>query len=193
MWIRGGSMSLLLALGGCHGGASSAPAEEPAATGGEEAAIPAAPAGRVAVATLESAPGESVGGTVTFTEVDGQVQVQANVTGLTPGAHGFHVHEVGDCSAPDFSSAGGHFAPEGNPHGAPTAAAHHTGDLGNIEAGADGTASHTITSPVLTLGEGPSSIIGKAVIVHAGADDLTSQPSGAAGGRVACGVIHEAS
>jgi Cu-Zn family superoxide dismutase len=185
-------MSLLLALGGCHGGASSAPAEETAATGGEAVAA-AAPAGRVAVATLESAPGESVSGTVTFTEVDGQVQVQADVAGLTPGAHGFHVHEVGDCSAPDFSSAGGHFAPEGNPHGAPTAAMHHTGDLGNIEAGADGTASHSTTSQVITLGGGPSSIIGKAVIVHAGADDLTSQPSGAAGGRVACGVIHEAS
>jgi Cu-Zn family superoxide dismutase len=192
MWIRGGSLSLLLALGGCHGGASSAPADETASTGGESAAA-AAPAGRVAVATLESAPGGSVGGTVTFTEVDGQVQVEADLTGLTPGAHGFHVHEVGDCSAPDFSSAGGHFAPEGHPHGAPTAAMHHAGDLGNIEAGADGTAHHTITSPAITLEEGPNSIIGRAVIVHADADDMTSQPSGAAGGRVACGVIHEAS
>ena len=86
----------MLALSGCHGGeaSSAAPVDEAAGTGGE-AAITAAPTGRVAVATLESAAGESVSGTVTFTEVDGQVQVEADVTGLTPGAHGFHVHEVG--------------------------------------------------------------------------------------------------
>ena len=112
----------------------------------------------------------------------------ARVTGLTPGTHGFHVHEFGDCSAADFTSAGGHFNPMAQPHGAPQAAARHVGDLGNIEAGADGVATLDWTDTQLAF-EGMHGIVGRAVIVHAKADDLKTQPTGDAGGRLACAVI----
>jgi Cu-Zn family superoxide dismutase len=163
-----------------------------------------AAAGR-AVAVLHAAPGISEGsisqtaisehplkgkveGTVWFDPAAGGVKVKARVSGLTPGTHGFHVHEFGDCSAADFTSAGGHFNPMAQPHGAPQAAARHVGDLGNIEAGADGVASLDWTDTQLAF-EGHHGIIGRAVIVHAKADDLKTQPTGDAGGRLACGVI----
>ncbi|HEX7071516.1 MAG TPA: superoxide dismutase family protein [Rhodothermales bacterium] len=145
-------------------------------------------------AQLQPTQGNNVSGTVTFTEVAGGVRVVANITGLQPGEHGFHVHETGDCSASDASSAGGHYSPEGAPHGAPTDAAgqRHMGDLGNIEADSSGTAMYERVDEVLAL-SGPNSIIGKAVIVHANMDDLESQPSGNAGARVACGIIMQGS
>ena len=135
-----------------------------------------------------------VSGTVTFTPTDDGLQVSYSVDGLEPGAHGFHVHENGDCGAgadgTPGGAAGGHYAPEGSPHGAPdeSADARHTGDFGNIQAGADGRAMGTFLDPVAALG-GPNGIAGKALLIHGGADDLTSQPSGDAGARVACGVI----
>jgi superoxide dismutase, Cu-Zn family len=142
-----------------------------------------------AVATMRPAAGSTAEGTVTFTAVaGGGVAVKASLKGLGPGTHGFHVHEFGDCTAPDATSAGGHFNPKGNPHGAPTDAARHAGDLGNVQAAADGTASLEWTDPAMTL-EGPESVVGHAVIVHANPDDLKTQPTGNAGGRVACGVI----
>ncbi|MEX2401540.1 MAG: superoxide dismutase family protein [Rhodothermales bacterium] len=141
-----------------------------------------------AVAQLEPTEGNDVTGTVTFTALNGSVQIEGSVMNLSPGEHGFHVHEVGDCSAPDASSAGGHFNPEGVDHGARTDDVRHVGDLGNIEAGPDGTAEFFFEDDRLAL-SGEHSIIGRAVVVHGGADDLTSQPSGAAGARVACGVI----
>lgn len=149
-----------------------------------------APMEMAAHARLAPTNGNSVQGEVTFTPGDNGVRVVARVTGLTPGNHGFHVHETGDCSAPDASSAGGHFAPKGSPHGAPEAPAaeRHAGDLGNLQAGQNGTANYDRVDPVLTL-NGPASIVGKAVIVHAGQDDFTTQPSGNAGSRLACGVI----
>jgi Cu-Zn family superoxide dismutase len=105
-----------------------------------------------------------------------------------PGPHGFHIHEKGDCSAADASSAGGHFNPTGKPHGGPDSDARHAGDFGNIEADATGNARYSRTFSDLTL-DGESSIIGKAIIVHQKADDLKTQPSGDAGGRIGCGVI----
>ncbi len=128
-------------------------------------------------------------GTVTFSEVADGVRVQASITGLAPGKHGFHVHEKGDCSAPDASSAGDHFNPTGQPHGAPDSSARHEGDMGNIEADASGTANLNYVDHTLSLVPGDRSIVGHAVIVHANPDDLTSQPSGNAGARLACGVI----
>jgi Cu-Zn family superoxide dismutase len=107
---------------------------------------------------------------------------------LNPGTHGFHVHEFGDCSAPDFASAGGHFNPTSEPHAGPKDAHRHEGDLGNVEAGADGSVAVDYTDSGLRF-EGDKSILGRAVVVHANADDLKTQPSGNAGGRVACGVI----
>jgi Cu-Zn family superoxide dismutase len=146
-----------------------------------------APATR-AVAQLHPLGGSGVSGTVTFAPVAGGVQVSARLSGLTPGAHGFHVHEFGDCSAPDGTSAGGHFNPAGEPHGGPTDAHRHAGDMGNVTAGADGTATLEYVDSHLSF-EGATSVLGRGVIVHARADDLKTQPTGNAGGRVACGVI----
>ena len=114
------------------------------------------------------------------------VLITAHLQGLTEGEHGIHVHEKGDCSAPDASSAGEHFAP-GEPHGAPDAqeGQRHEGDLGNVMAGADGSATYQRMDNVIDL----SSIIGKAVIVHAGRDDMRTQPSGNSGARIGCGVV----
>ncbi len=148
----------------------------------------AAPVEQTAIARLQPTQGNNVLGTLTFTSINDAVRVEGEITGLPPGSHGFHVHEFGDCSAPDASSAGGHYNPTGQPHGAPDDSLRHVGDLGNIEAGQDSTASVNIVDSILTL-SGPNSIVGKAVVVHADADDLESQPSGNAGARLACGVI----
>ncbi|SMO83023.1 superoxide dismutase family protein [Gracilimonas mengyeensis] len=130
--------------------------------------------------------GESgVSGTVTFTKANDGVQVQGNFAGLEPGMHGFHIHQYGDCSADDGTSAGGHFNPAGNDHAAPTDSSRHMGDLGNLEANENGEATIDYTDSVIDM----SQILGRGLIIHAGEDDLTSQPTGAAGSRLACGVI----
>lgn len=133
--------------------------------------------------------GNTAKGEVRFYKVDGGVRVVASMEGLSPGRHGFHLHEKGDCGAADASSAGGHFNPAGTPHGAPTAerTARHAGDLGNLEAGADGKARYDRVDPVLDYGQ----LAGLSVLVHAGEDDLTSQPAGNSGARVGCGVIRD--
>ncbi len=141
-----------------------------------------------AICVLHGTEGNMVSGTVTFTKSDSGVVVVADIKGLTPGKHGFHVHEYGDCSALDAKSAGGHFNPENKKHAGPNDPERHAGDLGNIVAGPDSTAHFQGTDALLTL-NGKHSIIGRAIIVHAGEDDLTSQPSGNSGARVACGVI----
>ena len=141
-----------------------------------------------AIAVLVPTAGNHVTGTVVFTQTPGGLRVVADVSGLTPGKHGFHVHEFGDCSAPDGMSAGGHYNPSGMPHSAPTAGHRHAGDLGNLVAGPDGKAHLEWVDPVLGL-EGPASVIGRSVVVHEKEDDLKSQPTGNAGPRVACGVI----
>ena len=136
-----------------------------------------------AIAVLSPTEGNDLQGTVTFIQTPEGVRVQANLTGLTAGTeHGFHVHQYGDCSASDGTSAGGHFNPHGADHARPDAASRHVGDLGNSEA------TYDRVDTQLAF-EGESSIIGRAVIVHGGTDDLSSQPSGAAGPRIACGVI----
>src|ERR1043165_6008175 len=143
-----------------------------------------------AIAKLESRSGSQVTGTVTFTKSGDQVEVVADIQNLKPGHHGFHLHEKGDCSAPDAASAGGHFNPTHQHHGGPTSAEHHAGDLGNIEADAFGKA-HTDWKGKLDL-SGPNSIIGKSVVVHEKEDDLKTDPAGNAGSRVACGAIEAA-
>ena len=149
-----------------------------------------APAGPVTKATAELSPtkGSTVAGLVTFTKVEGGVNIVADVTGLAPGKHGFHVHEFGDCSAPDASSAGGHFNPHHSDHGAPGAALRHAGDFGNLEADESGKAHYERVDKIISL-NGADSIVGHAVIVHEKVDDLKTQPTGNAGARVACGVI----
>jgi Cu-Zn family superoxide dismutase len=141
-----------------------------------------------AVAVLSPTKGNNVSGTVTFTKVEGGVKIVADVTGLKPGEHGFHIHEFGDCSAPDATSAGGHFNPQHAQHGAPDAAARHAGDFGNLIADDSGKAHYERVDTMMTL-DGANSVLGHAVIVHEKADDLKTQPTGNAGGRVACGVI----
>jgi superoxide dismutase, Cu-Zn family len=142
-----------------------------------------------AIAVLHPTAGNRVTGTVTFTEVADGVQVHAEIAGLTPGKHGFHVHEFGDCTAPDLSSAGGHFNPTNKPHAAPDATERHVGDMGNVEADASGKAKLDYVDHEISLANDQRSAIGRSVVVHAKADDLKSQPAGDSGARIACGVI----
>jgi Cu-Zn family superoxide dismutase len=156
----------------------------------EKPAPPPPPAPKHATATMEGTKKfKTVKGTVEFKEVPDGIEVTANIEGLKKGDHGFHIHEKGDCSAPDAASAGGHFNPSKHKHGGPDAAEHHEGDLGNLTADKDGKASKTFTMKGITLGDGDTSIVGKGFIIHEKADDLKTQPTGNAGGRVACGVI----
>ena len=141
-----------------------------------------------AIAVLSPASGSTVSGTVTFTKSEDRVAILAEVTGLTPGKHGFHIHEFGDCSAKDASSAGGHYNPTKDPHAGHDAEKRHIGDMGNLEADASGKARLELKDKMMKF-SGSNSIIGYAVIVHEKADDLQTQPTGDAGGRVACGVI----
>lgn len=160
-------------------------------------ADPLAPAEPSAGATIQPLGGSGVSGTVLFMPTAGGLQVTYTLDGLAPGRHGFHVHENGDCGPGPDGAAGGaageHFAPTGSPHGAETAPVgqRHAGDFGNVEADADGHAAGTFVDAVATL-DGATGIVGKAVVVHTGEDDLTSQPSGDAGDRVGCGVIQSA-
>jgi Cu-Zn family superoxide dismutase len=142
-----------------------------------------------ASAQLQPTAGNSATGTVNFTQKGDKLLVQADITGLTPGDHGFHIHEKGDCSAPDGTSAGGHFNPTSQEHGNPDSAHHHFGDLPMLTADATGHAKITVELDSITLAPGSGNIIGRGVIVHAKADDYQTQPTGNSGGRVACGVI----
>lgn len=137
------------------------------------------------VAVVHPTEGNNATGTVTFEETENGVRVQAEIQGLSEGNHGFHIHQYGDCTASDATSAGGHYNPTDNPHGAPDDTERHMGDMGNIEANAQGLASIDYVDDTIQL----NSILGRAVVVHGGEDDLTSQPSGDAGSRLACGVI----
>jgi Cu-Zn family superoxide dismutase len=141
-----------------------------------------------AIAVLHPTEGGRVMGIVTFVKTEEGIEITADVEGLSPGKHGFHIHEYGDCSALDATSAGGHFNPEDMPHGAPTDMERHVGDLGNLIADPEGMAHYQRMDSLISF-SGPHSIIGLAVIIHQGEDDFTSQPTGNAGSRVACGVI----
>jgi Cu-Zn family superoxide dismutase len=148
--------------------------------------------GPQATATLTPTAGNAVSGTVTFSREGDDVLVVADVTGLKPNQrHGFHIHEKGDCSAPDASSAGGHFNPTGAPHGNPGQSAHHAGDMPNLQADDQGRATLRYTLSDVDLGQGERGIVGRAVIVHGGTDDYRSQPAGNSGPRLACGVIRK--
>jgi Cu-Zn family superoxide dismutase len=156
----------------------------------QEAAPPASvgPVINKAIVVIYPTEGNEVRGTVTFTRGDGTIEVMANLTGLPPGEHGFHIHQYGDASAADGTSAGGHFNPADKSHGGPDSEERHVGDLGNITANENGVATLDRNDTHLSL-DGPNSILGRGVIIHAGADDLTSQPTGAAGARLGIGVI----
>jgi Cu-Zn family superoxide dismutase len=151
----------------------------------------AAPAGSTqAMASVAGLGASKVTGALTFTQLaEGGVRVEGVLSGLTPGGeHGFHVHQNGDCSDPEGKSAGPHFNPSEKEHG-DIVGDSHVGDLGNISADDQGRATINVVKANATLGTDDHSYIGRAVVVHAKADDLQSQPAGDSGGRVACGVI----
>ncbi|ODU43544.1 MAG: superoxide dismutase [Lysobacteraceae bacterium SCN 69-48] len=165
----------------------------------QEAAPPAAPAAtahnastaRQAIANLASASGSLVSGRLTLVPMGDGVHITGEIGGLQANSsHGFHIHEKGDCSAADASSAGGHFNPAAKPHGRTGHGAHHAGDGDNLVADSQGVARVNAHFSGVSLGGGSANdIAGRALIVHANADDYSSQPAGNAGARVACGLI----
>ncbi|MCJ0762309.1 superoxide dismutase family protein [Variovorax terrae] len=145
--------------------------------------------GPAATSQLQARSGSTAGGTVRFVQHGDHVMVHAEVTGLAPGQqHGFHIHDKGDCSAPDAMSAGGHYNPANTPHG-PQNAAHHGGDMPSLQADASGKAVADFHLMGVTVADGPTSIVGRAVIVHKDPDDYKTQPTGNSGARIACGLI----
>src|SRR3954447_22972593 len=160
------------------------------------AAPPATPA-KTAMAKLQGDPGNTAfSGSITFSPApDGGVHVVADVKGVPPGNHGLHLHANGECVHGDepgkhFSSAGGHFNPANAPHACPPTDPRHAGDFGNIVVDAGGNGHLDFVSKDISVAAGATSVMGKAVILHAGADDCTPQPPGNSGDRLACGVIH---
>jgi superoxide dismutase, Cu-Zn family len=142
-----------------------------------------------AKAVLSPTAGNQASGTVSFTREGDKIHVLADIAGLGAGtSHGFHIHEFGDCSAPDASSAGAHYNPTGHQHAGPPSP-RHAGDLGNVVADAEGKAHLDLVVDTMDLGCGPAMVLGRGVVVHANPDDLTTQPTGNSGPRIACGVI----
>jgi Cu-Zn family superoxide dismutase len=165
---------------------STAPTEQPTPTSSSSSALVAPDA---AIANIEPTEGNECRGTVRFTQDDNQVDVLVELTGLVPGkTHAMHIHENGDCSAPDAMSAGSHYNPGGHPHALPPATPRHAGDLGNIVADSDGKARVEMKVDSLSIDGTMNPIRNRSVIVHTQADD-GSQPTGNAGGRIGCGVI----
>jgi Cu-Zn family superoxide dismutase len=152
------------------------------------AAPPAAPAPTNAVAILTPVAGHTGSGTIHFTVVPTGLHITADVSGFHPGKHGFHIHEYGDLTASDLSSLGGHFNPTGQVHGGPDSAHHHAGDLGNLVIGDDGQGHVDEVVANLSL-SGDTSILGRSVVIHEGEDDMSSQPAGNSGMRIAAAVI----
>ena len=181
----------MLGLGAC----ASAPTTSipsPVTTTGRWTSPPTAVSpGTRAIAHLAGASGSLVSGTLVLVQTRVGVRIQGDIGGLAPGStHGFHVHETGDCSAADASSAGGHFNPGGSPHGKAGTAIHHAGDIDNIVVDASGVAHVDATVQGMVLGGGSSAnILGRALVVHAAPDDYRTQPSGNSGARIACGVV----
>jgi Cu-Zn family superoxide dismutase len=143
-----------------------------------------------ASATLAPTKGSSVKGSATFEQRGDKVRISANVSGLRPnGEFGFHIHEVGDCSSGDGMSTKGHYNPQGKPHAAHSSAERHAGDLPSLKSDGSGNATMSADIDIITVNAGPTSIIGRGLIVHAQPDDFKTQPTGNAGARSACGVI----
>jgi Cu-Zn family superoxide dismutase len=149
--------------------------------------------GEKATANLEPTKGSNVRGTVNFAQSGNKVRVSANISGLRPnGEFGFHIHEAGDCSSGDGMSAKGHFNPQGKPHAHAGASERHAGDLPSLKSDANGNATLNTDLDIITVSPGPTSVIGRGLIVHAQPDDFKTQPTGNAGARSACAVIQRA-
>ena len=159
-------------------------------TSGESTGAGGGSTAAAAAAQIAPKSGSSVTGEATVTQKDGKVSMMVRLSNAPPGAHAVHLHEKGDCSAPDASSAGEHWNPDGRPHGKRGSGVYHAGDLGNIEVGPDGTGSLTLDAEDWSLdAASPKNPVGKAVIVHAQADDFATQPDGAGGQKIGCGVL----
>ncbi len=144
-----------------------------------------------AKADLADAQGKEVG-KAEFTQTPDGVRIALTLSGLAPGQHAFHIHNVGKCEGPDFKSAGAHFNPYNKKHGLKNPEGPHAGDMENIEVGSDGTGTAEIANKQVTLAEGPNSLFlegGTAIVIHASPDDNVTDPAGNAGARIACGVI----
>jgi Cu-Zn family superoxide dismutase len=147
----------------------------------------------MAEARLEPKGDSRTTGVAHFAAVGAEVSFHIRIENAPAGTHAVHIHEIGDCSSPDGKSAGGHWNPTGDDHGRWGAAPFHHGDIGNLEVGEDGAGEMMMSSDLWTVGGAESSnVVGRSIIVHADADDFASQPTGAAGGRIACGVISAA-
>ena len=155
------------------------------------ASMSTSPSGTTATAELRSVGGQPVG-TATFTQVDAVVRIVIEAQGLPAGVKGVHIHEVGACEGPTFSSAGGHFNPLGKQHGSLNPQGPHAGDLASITVGADGKGRMETTTELITLGTGASSLFdanGSTLVIHAAPDDFRTDPTGNSGARIACGTI----
>lgn len=149
----------------------------------------ASDSGPKATAAIGGRSGSTLSGSATFSQRGGVVHLVVDVTGAPEGVHAVHLHEKGDCSAPDATSAGGHFNPGHMNHGAPDAPQHHAGDFGNMTVGANGHGHLELDSTMLTIAPGDNSVVGRGIVIHAKADDMTTQPTGNAGARIGCGVV----
>jgi superoxide dismutase, Cu-Zn family len=173
-WLLAG---FVLAAASLPASAAAVPPQAPAATS-------------AAVAPLDARSGSTASGQAAFSAEAGKVTMKVTMKGLTPGPHAIHLHEKGDCSDPEGKSAGGHWNPTNEAHGRWGDAAFHHGDIGNLVADASGSATLTFSTDLWTIGGAAASdVIGRAVIVHEKVDDFQTQPTGNAGGRVACGVV----
>ena len=184
--LRHGLIGLTVTL---LAGCSTTPASPPPPRA-EVDTRPAVPMARGATITLAPASGSLVSGKLSATPIAGGVRITGEIGGLARGStHAIHIHEKGDCSAVDATSAGGHFNPAQQPHGRAGSGPHHGGDMDNIVADASGVARVDVRALGVSLGGGATNIGDRAIVVHAMPDDYSTQPTGNAGARVACGVI----
>lgn len=181
-WGGAALTSGLLFAAGCGGSGSAATTSQ-----GPPAAVTPP---LMAVTELVAKSGSAVTGGGSFEQTGNDpVRVHVRVAHATPGPHGLHVHEKGDCSDAEAKAAGGHFNPAGAPHGGPQTEVRHAGDLGNIEVRADGTGDLVMTTTLFTVNGGPTSLVGRSLVFHSAPDDLVTQPTGNSGARQACGVL----
>jgi Cu-Zn family superoxide dismutase len=159
--------------------------------GDDEEMAPTLPHGghETARAFIEGRSGANLSGEATFAQRDDGVLLAVSLSNASPGQHAVHIHEVGDCSAPDAESAGAHWNPRGERHGKRGSESFHAGDIGNVDVGPDGTGALTLTAKDWSIAGAGDDPMGKAVVVHAGADDFETQPDGGGGQRIGCGVI----
>jgi superoxide dismutase, Cu-Zn family len=192
-------VSLMLVLGGLTVGCADESGDDASNLGAPRAQVADAGTGasvpcvgdKTASALIEArSDNKTLKGTLRIAKDGDTTKLTLKVTGAPPGTRGAHIHMTGDCSAADATSAGGHWNPAMAAHGKPGAAPSHLGDLGNFTVAEDGTGTLELTNPAWTIGDGAATdVVGKAIIVHGGVDDFTTQPTGNAGGRIGCGVI----